>query len=48
VQLCVPLLTAVAAVLLLGEQPNERLLRAGVLILGGIAIAVLRPQRRSD
>jgi drug/metabolite transporter (DMT)-like permease len=48
VQLCVPLLTAVLAVVVLGEQPSKRLLLAGVLILGGIAIAVLRPQRRSD
>ncbi len=48
VQLCVPLLTALAAVLLLGEQPNERLFYSGVAILGGIALAVLRPQRRSD
>jgi drug/metabolite transporter (DMT)-like permease len=48
VQLCVPLLTAIAAVLLLGEQPSERLLCSGVAILGGIALAVLWPQRRSD
>jgi drug/metabolite transporter (DMT)-like permease len=48
VQLSVPLLTACAAVLLLGEQPNERLLGAGLAILGGIALALLRPQRRSE
>jgi drug/metabolite transporter (DMT)-like permease len=35
-------------VLLLGEQPNERLLGAGLAILGGIALALLRPQRRSE
>jgi drug/metabolite transporter (DMT)-like permease len=48
VQLSVPLLTALAAVLLLDEQPNERLFYSGVAILGGIALAVLWPQRRSD
>jgi len=48
VQLSVPLLTAVAAVLLLGEQPSERLLVSGAAILGGIALALLRPQRRSE
>jgi len=48
VQLSVPLLTALAAVVLLGERPNERLLYSGVAILGGIALAVLWPQRRSD
>jgi len=48
VQLSVPLLTAVAAVALLGEQPNERLLISGIAILGGIALALLWPQRRSE
>src|SRR5689334_21820401 len=48
VQLSVPLLTAVAAVVLLREQPNERLLVSGLAILGGIALAVLWPQRRSE
>ena len=48
VQLSVPLLTALAAVLLLGERPSERLLVSGVAILGGIALAVLGPQRRSE
>ncbi len=48
VQLSVPLLTALAAVLLLGERPNERLFYSGLAILGGIALAVLWPQRRSD
>ena len=48
VQLSVPLLTALAAVVLLREQPNERLLVSGAAILGGIALAVLWPQRRSE
>lgn len=48
VQLCVPLLTALAAVVLLREQPNERLLVSGIAILGGIALAVLWPQRRKE
>jgi len=48
VQLCVPLLTAVAAVVLLREQPNERLFWSGVAILGGIALALFWPQRRSE
>jgi drug/metabolite transporter (DMT)-like permease len=41
-------LTAFAAVMVLGERPNERLFYAGIAILGGIALAVLWPQRRSD
>jgi len=48
VQLSVPLLTACAAGLLLGERPSERLFVSGAAILGGIALAVLWPQRRSE
>jgi drug/metabolite transporter (DMT)-like permease len=39
VQLAVPVLTATAGVLLLGEPVSARLLVAAVLILGGIALA---------
>ena len=46
VQLAVPVLTAVAGVALLGEPITMRLLVAGTLILGGIAVAVLVPRRR--
>ena len=48
VQLSVPLLTACAAGLLLGERPSERLFVSGTAILGGIALALLWPQRRSE
>lgn len=49
VQLSVPALTALLAVLLLGEALQPRLLLAGPAILGGIALAVLvrRAPRRS-
>jgi len=40
VQLSVPLLTAVAGVVLLGEAPTWRLALAGAAILGGIALVV--------
>lgn len=41
VQLLVPVLTALAAILLLGEAPAPRLFVAGPLILGGVGLAVL-------
>lgn len=41
VQLLVPVLAATGGVLLLGEQPSARLAVASVLILGGVAFAVL-------
>ena len=40
VQLVVPVLAATAGILLLGEQPTLRLVGAGAMILGGVAIAV--------
>ncbi|HXY40202.1 MAG TPA: EamA family transporter, partial [Vicinamibacteria bacterium] len=40
VQLSVPPLAAAAAVIFLGESFSRRLVAAGVLILGGIALAV--------
>lgn len=47
VQLAVPVLTAGLGVLLLGETVTRRLALAGALILGGIALAVLLPARRT-
>jgi len=47
-QLMVPVLTATAAIPLLGEHVSQRLIWASVLVLGGIAIAALakaRPHR---
>ena len=41
VQLLVPVLTAVAGILLLDERPTVRLLVAGPLILCGVGFAVL-------
>ena len=45
VQLLVPVLTAVAGILVLGEHPSLRLLCAGPLILGGVGFAVLGSRR---
>jgi drug/metabolite transporter (DMT)-like permease len=45
VQLSVPPLAAAGGVLLLGESVSPRLLVAGPLVLGGIALAVLRRPR---
>lgn len=45
VQLAVPLLAAIAAVLLLGEQVTPRLLAAGCAILGGIALTFAYAER---
>ncbi|WP_328589860.1 DMT family transporter [Derxia lacustris] len=43
VQLSVPVLTALGGVALLGELPGPQLLAAGVAILGGIALVLVRP-----
>lgn len=48
VQLAVPVLTAAAGVAVLGERITARLIVAGTLILGGIAIAVLAHRRPAD
>ena len=48
VQLVVPVLTALAGIALLGEEASKRLVVSGALILGGIALALVRPQRRSE
>ena len=45
-QLMVPILTALAAVPLLGEHISRRLVWASALVLGGIAIAALAKARR--
>lgn len=42
VQLLVPVLAALGAVLLLGEAPTARLAASGAAILGGVALAVRR------
>ena len=44
-QLTVPVIAAVGGVLLLGEQLTLRLVGAAVLILGGIALAILNHGR---
>ncbi len=44
VQLLVPVITALAGVLLLGENLSIRLLFSGIVILFGVALAVLHPQ----
>ena len=48
VQLVVPVLTACAGIALLGESLSVRLEISGALILGGLSLALLWPQRRSD
>jgi drug/metabolite transporter (DMT)-like permease len=45
-QLATPALAAAGAVLLLGEPLTARLAGAGALILGGVALAVVRPRAR--
>jgi drug/metabolite transporter (DMT)-like permease len=44
VQLVVPVLTAVAGVLMLGEEVSWRLAFSGTVILGGVAIAMRSPR----
>jgi drug/metabolite transporter (DMT)-like permease len=46
VQLAVPVLAALGGVVLLGEQVSARLVASAVLVLGGIALALLARQRR--
>jgi drug/metabolite transporter (DMT)-like permease len=46
VQLLVPVVAALGAVVLLGESPSPRLLVAGSAILGGVVLAVLGGQKR--
>jgi drug/metabolite transporter (DMT)-like permease len=49
VQLLVPVLAAVAGIVVLGERPTLRLAIAGPLILCGVACAVLgRSRQRSS
>lgn len=44
VQLLVPILAAAAALPLLGESLSLRLIGAGVLVVGGVALALVRPR----
>jgi drug/metabolite transporter (DMT)-like permease len=44
-QLCVPVLTAAAGVVLLDEQVTARLVASGCAILSGVALGVLRARR---
>jgi drug/metabolite transporter (DMT)-like permease len=46
IQLSVPAIAAGGGVLFLGEELDARLLTASVVILGGIALAILRAPRR--
>lgn len=45
VQLAVPVLAAAGGAALLGERPTARLLAAGALVLGGIALALVARRR---
>ena len=45
VQLAVPVIAAVGGALLLGETPGARLVFAGGVVLGGVAVAVLADRR---
>ena len=47
VQLAVPALAAAGGAVALGERPDERLLLAGALTIGGIATALAAPARRA-
>lgn len=44
VQLLVPIVAAAAALPLLAETPSLRLVAAGVLVVGGVALALVRPR----
>lgn len=46
VQLAVPVIAALAGVLLLGEALTSRLILAGALVIGGVALALRRPTMR--
>jgi len=46
VQLTVPVIAAIGGVLLLGEDWTLRLILSSLLILGGVAVAILAKQRR--
>lgn len=48
VQLSVPAIAAAGGVLLLGEAPTLRLLASGLMILGGISLALSRKPARSS
>lgn len=48
VQLSVPVLTAIAGILFLGESTTWRLIIAGAAVLGGIALVVLEKQPRAS
>jgi drug/metabolite transporter (DMT)-like permease len=45
VQLLTPVLTTVAAVVMLGESISWRFLTAGTLIVGGVLISLAAPRR---
>ncbi|MFV8753171.1 DMT family transporter [Nannocystaceae bacterium ST9] len=45
VQLLVPILAAAAALPLLGEALSLRLVGAGIVVIGGVALALVRPPR---
>lgn len=47
VQLAVPVLAALLAVILLNEAVSTRLLLAGILVLTGLSLVLLRPRRQS-
>lgn len=45
-QLTVPIIAALAGMMLLGEAPGWRFAAAAALVLGGVALGILAPQRR--
>jgi drug/metabolite transporter (DMT)-like permease len=47
VQLAVPVIAGVGGALLLGEAPSARLVGAGALVLGGIALTIAGAARPS-
>lgn len=46
VQLSVPVIAALAGIVLLGEAPTQRLGVTSIVILGGIALVIVAPSRR--
>jgi drug/metabolite transporter (DMT)-like permease len=47
-QLTVPIIAAAGAALFLHEAPSARLTAAGLLVLGGVALALVRPVSRRE
>ena len=48
VQLLVPVLAALGSVVLLGESLNSRIAIAGLLLIGGVLLAIRKPTKKQE